>query len=90
MKTLKVITASAVLAASSAASADWFNNPGYAYAPYAYAPYAAPALTEEQIAQMQENAEIQRQAFATTPSPLWSISPPNRRRKKLSSAIRKP
>jgi hypothetical protein len=53
MKTLKVITASVVLAAASTASADW----------YGYNPYAAPALTEEQVKQMQENARAQHEAF---------------------------
>ncbi len=56
MKTLKVITASVVLAAASAASADW-------YGPYGYTPYPAPALTEDQIKQMQDNAQAQREAF---------------------------
>ncbi len=65
MKNLKVIAASVVLATSTAVSADWFNNDGFmdGYGPYGHAPFAPPALTEEQIKQIQENQQAQREAF---------------------------
>lgn len=42
---------------------DYRGNSTNGYGPYGYAPHAAPALTEEQIKEMQKNAKAQREAF---------------------------